>query len=607
MSFGIPVRNGLAIGLLASTFLSSLRVGGRPAMFLNFINTTSLDPRVTFTRGSNATLVDSTGKITYAPANLLLNSVFGGAVSGTPGTAPTSWSLGFNTGTLTVTSLGRSYTANTLRFATTSSREVISQTVTIAANSTYIISANVNVFTAAQLIQLFGFNPTPAGATVQYVYNGVNQASSFSPPTGTGMLQAIVTTAGTAGSLGVRVGVGASANVTGDVSFEDIQLEPVTYQTVPSTYNPTTTAAYYGPRFDYDPVTLAPKGLLIEEQRVNLLTFTQQFDNAVWGKANVTIAANVETSPDGTLNADKLVDTAINGEHYAEQSVTVVSGSSYTFSMYVKADGRDQISLRYTGGILWVGGSSPQIVFSLLTETITIVSGGAAITASSLIPVGGGWYRCSMTATVAMPGTAGSRIQLYKNGTAIYTGDGVSGAYLFGAQTETGSFATSYIPTVASQVTRSADVATMTGTNFSSWYNASEGSFVSQFTTSTISGARTVLDANDNTANESIRLRTMTADPFFTVTDGGVNQADIDAGTVAASTTYKMAGAYKVNDFATSIGGGTVGTDVSGTIPTVNQLQIGNSAAGNRLNGHIRTIAYYNTRLPDAQLQALTT
>jgi hypothetical protein len=212
-----------------------------------------------------------------------------------------------------------------------------------------------------------------------------------------------------------------------------------------------------------------------------------------------------------------------------------------------------------------------------------------------------------MTATVALPGTAGSRIQLYKNGTAIYTGDGVSGAYLFGAQTETGSFATSYIPTVASQVTRSADVATMTGTNFSSWYNASEGSFVSQFTTSTISGARTVLDANDNTANESIRLRTMTADPFFTVTDGGVNQADIDAGTVAASTTYKMAGAYKVNDFATSIGGGTVGTDVSGTIPTVNQLQIGNSAAGNRLNGHIRTIAYYNTRLPDAQLQALTT
>ena len=426
MSFGIPVRNGLAIGLLASTFLSSLRVGGRPAMFLNFVNTTSLDPRVTFTRGTTATFVGSNG-----------------------------------------------------------------------------------------LIQ---------------------------------------------------------------------------------------TAAINAPRFDYDPVTLAPKGLLIEEQRVNLLRYSEQFDNVLWGKANVTIAANVETSPDGTLNADKLVDTAINGEHYAEQSVTVVSGSSYTFSMYVKADGRDQISLRYTGGILWVGGSSPQIVFSLLTETITIVSGGAAITASSLIPVGGGWYRCSMTATVAMPGTAGSRIQLYKNGTAIYTGDGVSGAYLFGAQTETGPFPTSYIPTVASQVTRSADAATMTGTNFSSWYNQPQGTLLAAFSGT---GVYAVV-MNDATNNNYTGILNNSTTAIRGIIAVAAAARSIDMPTTAGAIN-KTAFAYKVNDLAGSTNGGTVVTNATAAIPSLTQMVIGTSGSFGFLNGHIRSIAYYNTRLANATLRALTT
>ncbi|CAB4152910.1 hypothetical protein UFOVP616_35 [uncultured Caudovirales phage] len=157
--------------------------------------------------------------------NLLLNSVFDGAVSGTPGTGPTSWTYSNVGGTLTVTDLGRNFASNSLRFTVTSDRQTLQQNVTLAATGTYVLSASVNVFVSCSLQQLFQFNPLPAGATIQYVYNGVNQIAGFAPPTGRGLLQVIITTTGTGGSLGIRVGVGTSGVITGDVSFQDVQIE----------------------------------------------------------------------------------------------------------------------------------------------------------------------------------------------------------------------------------------------------------------------------------------------------------------------------------------------------------------------------------------------
>jgi hypothetical protein len=190
-------------------------------------------------------------------------------------------------------------------------------------------------------------------------------------------------------------------------------------------------------------------------------------------------------------------------------------------------------------------------------------------------------------------------------GSSTYTGNGFNGLFLWGAQTEAGAFPTSYIPTEASQVTRSVDVAVMTGTNFSSWYNAIDGTLFAEYS-AVVSGTRTMAAINDNTTNESIRLRTVGTNPFFTVTDGGVDQADIDAGTVASNIVYKFVGAYATNDFATSIAGGAAVTDTSGTLPTVDRMMIGNSAAANALNGHIRQIVYYPRRLTNSDLQAIT-
>lgn len=174
------------------------------------------------------------------------------------------------------------------------------------------------------------------------------------------------------------------------------------------------------------------------------------------------------------------------------------------------------------------------------------------------------------------------------------------------AQLEAGLFATSWIQTLAiGSVTRSADVCSITGANFAGMYNQDEGSLlVNAFTSA--NGNRTIVASDNNTADEMVRLRTEGTDPFFRVTDGGSDLVAIDSGTVIANTAFKLAGAYKVNDFASVINGGTVGTDVAGTIPTVDRMRIGAGQAGNTMCGCISSLRYYRKRLSDAKLQAIT-
>jgi hypothetical protein len=120
------------------------------------------------------------------------------------------------------------------------------------------------------------------------------------------------------------------------------------------------------------------------------------------------------------------------------------------------------------------------------------------------------------------------------------------------------------------------------------------------------SGDRTVLAADDNTPNEMTRLRTEGANPFFKVTDGGSEVVAIDAGAVTANTAFKLIGAYKANDFASSINGGSAVTDTTGTIPTVDRMRIGSGQGGDTMCGCISAIRYFRKRLPNAKLQSLT-
>jgi hypothetical protein len=389
-------------------------------------------------------------------------------------------------------------------------------------------------------------------------------------------------------------------DVSADILVWGAQLEQVTYQTTPSTYNATTTAAYYGPRFDYNPTTLAPMGLLIEEQRTNLLLQSQTFDSASWSKIGATVTANTTTAPDGTTTADTLVEDTSTGVHIAFQAGSFVAGTTYTITVFAKAGTRTRLNMINVGGVSYEGN------FDLLTGTvISSPLGTASITAA-----GNGWYRCQMTSTAGATASGNVQFRLVSSGTTTsYTGDGTSGLFLWGAQLEAGASATSYIPTVASQVTRSADDATMTGTNFTSWFNASQGSFVADWSVLALNSAvrRYVWSGTDTgTQRLSFRALDIGANNPTAAIGTGAAVVSLNGNTYTANTNVRAAVAYG-SSMALSQNGATPVADASAASVSISSLSIGSwNLFGGYLNGHIRSIAYYNTRLPNATLQELT-
>lgn len=355
------------------------------------------------------------------------------------------------------------------------------------------------------------------------------------------------------------------------------------------------TVAADTPRFDYDPSTLASKGLLIEESRINLNPQSNAFENAAWGKTRISVSQNVITSPDGTQNADKLVeDSSASTSHFISQTITLTA-APYTASVFAKKAERSWIFLKLAA----TGGNGAY--FDLDTGAVGTVTAGYTATITNY---GNGWYRCTITVTATAVGWSYEVQTASGNNGRLYTGDGTSGVYIYGAQLEAGAFATSYIPTTTAAVTRNADVATITGTNFSSWWVASQGSVTANFRPSTVSGTRPIIQYDDGTANEIIALRGNTTNPELYIVDDGTPQAQIDAGTIAANTNYRFAAGWKLNDCAASINGGNSVLDGVVTIPTVIQARLGCDGT-NYLNGHLQMIEYYNRKPTNETLQQL--
>jgi hypothetical protein len=356
------------------------------------------------------------------------------------------------------------------------------------------------------------------------------------------------------------------------------------------------------PRFDYDPIALTCKGLLIEEAKTNIFLYSGQLDNAVWFRNSLSVTANAIVSPDGTQNAEKLVESvSAVAEHNVFQSF-IATAASYTMSAYLKAGERVWGALR-----LFNGTTSFFAFFNLSTGAAGSVTAGAT---SKIENAGNGWYRCSITATLLTLESFPSIFVSTGNGTTFYAGDGTSGIYAWGAQLELGPFVTSYIPTVASQVTRTADVATMTGTNFSSWYNASEGAFVSSSLLSRQAaiGQTTIFSASDNTSANMIncfyRASGALGVNIFAASVAQLDQTQL--GVTAANTVVNTGVAYKVSN-AVSYANGTVQTTSAVVaIPTATQLQFGISPTGSSLNGYVRSLRYWKQRILNAEGQAFS-
>ena len=355
-------------------------------------------------------------------------------------------------------------------------------------------------------------------------------------------------------------------------------------------------------RFDYNPVTLSIRGLLIEDQRTNVVPYSDQFENVSWTKVSSSISANATASPDGTVNADKLVEDTSNGVHHVQRGVTPLSGINYTGSVYVKAAERQAVGLILVGG-----GTADSGIWVNLTNGAFIRQSGTPVS-FSISDAGNGYYRISTTKTTSSTATLTLRVSLSNNtatAPSSYQGDGVSGFFVWGAQIEAGSGVTSYIPTAASAVTRDADVATITGTNFSDWWQAGKGSALVRARPSTVSGTRPLIQFDDTTADNIIALRGNTTNPELYVRAGGSDQAQIDAGTIAANTSYRLAGAWATDNCAASVNSGTPVLDGVATIPVVTQARLGSDGT-NYLNGHLESVDYYNERVLNAGLQVIS-
>ena len=217
-------------------------------------------------------------------------------------------------------------------------------------------------------------------------------------------------------------------------------------------------------RFQHDPLTGANLGLIRENQGTNFVTYSEQFDNAAWVKLSVTVTANTIVAPDGTLTADSIIQTTSNGEHNIRQDITINTNVDHTLSWFVQANGSTKGRI-----ISYFGANRLDGLFDLTAKTLTLTAFGTATAVNSQITeLPNNWFKLSITGRLNQSTiTTYNRVDIYNDlGNNVFIGDGISGFYLWGAQLEANLYPTSYIKTVASQVTRAADIAFITNDSY---------------------------------------------------------------------------------------------------------------------------------------------
>lgn len=607
-----------------------VRPGIRPSLLLDFANTKQLDPRITFTRASTATYYGT--QTAKAEENLLLQSQTFDNASWTKSNAAVS-------GTDTIVAPDGTTTAEEVRDGTASAIHNVFQGVTLASGTTYVASVFLkNVDRQYAMLAVSGgvsayasakFDLTGGTSTAnQAAGSGWSVTSVAMTSVGSGWYRCVlVFVSGTSGSCNVRVGLASNGttfttNGSGLESYTGTDLKIAVWgaqleqRSSVTAYTATTTAPItnYIPvletaasgvaRFDHNPTTFESLGLEIEESRTNTILQSEDL-STTWTATRATLMTNSRVSPSGAITADKIIASTDNNTHFVSQTFTGTA-ASWTFSVYAKAVEYGFIALRLFNGTSQVG----LAYYNLSTgATGTVTAGTASITS-----VGNGWYRCVLTATLAASASCTADIQLASaDNTNSFTGNSWNGVSVWGTQVELGAFPTSYIPTVASQVTRAADAASMTGTNFSSWYNQAESSFYTDFAfigLTGIAGQRVVV-ADDGTASNYIGTSSSSTSIMQNpIVRSGTTEASLStpATTFIANTFNKISVGFKNNDSVAAVNNVLGTADTLCLLPlSFTTLRFGASSVSTNANVLIRKFAYYPLRLTNTQLQAMTT
>ena len=352
------------------------------------------------------------------------------------------------------------------------------------------------------------------------------------------------------------------------------------------------------PRLDY--LGSSCPRLNLEPQRTNLATYSESFNNAAWQKIRSTITANAATAPDGTLSADTFTDTTFSSSNSTiDTPINATLSQAYTHSIFVKAG---------TAPFVYLGlyDNAPYFcTLNTLTGQIAFTSAGAT---SSVVSYGNGWYRISITITVAA-------VIIYPFfgvcqffNTINYSGTGAYTAQFWGAQVEAGSYPTSYVKTEAAAVTRVADAASKTG--ISSLIGQTEGTlFVEIDFNGTGFGTENdffIYVGNGSNTN-SIYIDYYNDLFRFVVFTGGSLTAYFDTSTTNG--THKIALAYKSGSYAAYKNGVQIGVDAAvANPPTCSIFSLKGGASGfGSITNNTKQALLFKTRLTNAQLAELTT
>jgi len=360
------------------------------------------------------------------------------------------------------------------------------------------------------------------------------------------------------------------------------------------------------PRLDYYTSSGIPgcPALLVEPSGTNSILQSEAWNVSPWtatsGSQGATISGNVTTSPDGTTNADKLIEAAVTGNHFCLQSFTLTSGTTYTASFFAKASERTLGRLRMLGSVAYW-----DIDFDLTLGTAT---GG---TNPFIQNYGNGWYRIGGTFTANQPSNNFILSLRDASGNTPYTGNGTSGFFVWGAQIETGSVPTSYIPTTTGTVSRAAEVISVTGA-VSGSIGQQSGTVYCEFQFNPTAQSNNGIFCVESTNNQN-RIFFGNTSPTTCSVQLLANNSSIfstSVGTLTAGQYYKIAVGYSSGNTKVYLNGNPVITNTSGytMVASLSRICLGNYEVNPGLVtiSRIRSLALYAERLTDADLMLLT-
>jgi hypothetical protein len=563
---------------------------------------------LTFTRSNDtATRVASNGLIEKVRTNVLLQS----------NSFDTTW---FNTNsTETSGQSGYDGTNNAWLLNINAAAGRINQTISVSGIQTFSVYAKkgtydflallVNTTTPANLFQFYDLNTGTLGTG-----SGQGIILDFKiTPAANGFYRCSITINATTGNVRIY-GCVADNDFTGTSGNILIQAAQLETGDIATDYIATTTAAVSVgpvanvPRLDY--LGSSCPRLLLEPQRTNLALYSEQFDNAGWAKSGASVLANAVLGPDGYTSADKLVEDTSTGAHIATQSnLFTATGAWHTASIFVKAAERTYAAFSTRGNFT---SNDNTLIFNLTTGEWELDDSGQnyALNAEAFP---NGWYRISLNTDTTSGAYDGFGIGIATGSTswvdAVYTGDGTSGIYIWGAQMEAGQYESSLIPTLVAAVTRGADLASKTG--ISSLIGSAAGTIYVEFSALANDLSERRIALSDGTTGNVARVGyTNASNRILAVLFNGANQCVLAYDGADITQTQKVAFTWAANDFALFVNGVKRSSDVSGTTFLANTLTAINfnegDGAGNDWYGDVDQLLLFKSRLSDSDLAALT-